>query len=180
MVIDTTWLRVIWPNPAHLDRTMQSRQRTFFLLDQLPQIPGIRSPTFTLAHVFCPHPPFVFGENGDDVSAQYRKYVAYSGEKIHGRFRDPASFCAGYRGQSVFITRRIQEAIDRLLAASDVPPIIILQSDHGSELNLDPHDIRNTNLKERMGILNAYYFPGKRYDALYQHVTPVNSFRIMF
>ena len=38
MVIDTTWLRVIWPNPAHLDRTMQSRQRTFFLLDQLPQI----------------------------------------------------------------------------------------------------------------------------------------------
>ncbi len=179
MVIDTTWLRVIWPNPAHLDRTMQSRQRTFFLLDQLPQIPRIRAPTFTLAHVFCPHPPFVFGEDGDDVSAQYRKYVAYSGEKINGRFRDPASFCAGYRGQSAFITRRIQEAIDRLLAASDVPPIIILQSDHGSELNLDPHDIRNTNLKERMAILNAYYFPGRRYDALYQQVTPVNSFRIL-
>ncbi len=180
MVIDTTWLRVIWPNPAHLDRTMQSRQRTFFLLDQLPQIPRIRAPTFTLAHVFCPHPPFVFGENGDDVSAQYRKYVAYSGEKINGRFRDPASFCAGYRGQSAFITRRIQEAIDRLLAASDVPPIIILQSDHGSELNLDPHEIRNTNLKECMAILNAYYFPGRRYDALYQQVTPVNSFRILF
>ena len=180
MVIDTTWLRVIWPNPAHLDRTMQSRQRTFFLLDQLPQIPRIRAPTFTLAHVFCPHPPFIFGENGDDVSAQYRKYVAYSGEKINGRFRDPASFCAGYRGQSAFITKRIQAAIDRLLAASDVPPIIILQSDHGSELNLDPHDVHNTNLKERMGILNAYYFPGRRYDALYQQVTPVNSFRIIF
>jgi hypothetical protein len=180
MVIDATWLRVIWPNPALLDRTMQSRERTNYLLDQLPQIARMRAPTFTLAHVFCPHPPFVFGENGEDVSALYRKYVAYSGEKIHGRFRDPKSFCAGYRDQSKFITRRIQETIDRVLAASESPPIIILQSDHGSELNLDPHDIHNTDLKERMSILNAYYFPAGRYDALYQRVTPVNSFRIAF
>ena len=182
MVIDATWLRVIWPNPEQLDPATRSRQRTFFLLDQLPEIARMRAPTFTLAHVFCPHPPFIFGENGEDVSALYRKYALYAmhaGEKFSGRFRDPASFCAGYRGQSIFITRRIQETIDRVLAASETPPIIILQSDHGSELNLDMHDIRNTDLKERMSILNAYYFPGRRYDSLYPQVTPVNSFRIV-
>jgi hypothetical protein len=179
MVIDATWLRVIWPNPGEIDPATRSRQRTFYLLDQLSEITKIRAPTFTLAHVFCPHPPFIFGENGEDVSALYKKYTMYAGEKGYGRFRDPASFCEGYRRQSEFITRRIQEAIDRVLAASEAPPIIILQSDHGSELKLDVHDIRNTDLKERMSILNAYYFPGRRYDALYQRVTPVNSFRIV-
>jgi hypothetical protein len=182
MVIDATWLRVIWPNPAQLDPVTRSRERTLYLLDQLPEIARMRAPTFTLAHVFCPHPPFIFGENGEDVSSQYRKYSGYAmnaGEKALGRFRDPASFCEGYRRQCIFITRRIQETIDRVLAASETPPIIILQSDHGSELNLDMHDIRNTDLKERMSILNAYYFPGRRYASLYQQVTPVNSFRIV-
>ena len=87
-----------------------------------PKSPEFAEPTFTFAHVFCPHPPFIFGENGEDVSRLYQKYALYAmhaGEKFSGRFRDPASFCAGYRGQSCFITRRIQETIDRVLAASE-------------------------------------------------------------
>ncbi len=179
IVIDNTPLRVIWPRPEQLDPIMRSRERTLYLLGQLSEIAKIPAPTFTLAHIFCPHPPFIFGENGEDVSVAYQKYSFDGAEKKLGRFRDPPSFCAGYRGQSAFITREIQLAIDRLLAASKEPPIIILQSDHGSELNLDMHDIRNTDLKERMGILNAYYFPGSRYETLYQRVTPVNSFRIV-
>jgi hypothetical protein len=179
MVLDGTPLKVIWPNPEQLDSATRARQRMLYVLDHLPDIARIRAPTFTIAHILCPHPPFVFGENGEDVSAQYRKYTLYGSEKRLGRFRDPASFCAGYRGQAVFISRRIQDTIDRVLAASETPPIIILQSDHGSELNLDVHEMRNTDLKERMSILNAYYFPERRYDSLYQRVTPVNSFRIV-
>ncbi len=179
MVIDLTPLRVIWPNPARFDQPTQSRQRTSFLLDRLAGIADDPAPTFTLAHVFCPHPPFVFGENGEDVSAQYRKYTFNLSDRIGGRFRDPTHFSAGYRDQSAFITARIEATIDRLLERSPEPPIIILQSDHGSELNLDAHDVANTDLKERMSILNAYYFPGRRYQALYQRITPVNSFRIV-
>ena len=130
--------------------------------------------------MFCPHPPFVFGENGEDVSAQYRKYVAYSGEK------DPRSI-----SRSRQFLRRLSWPVRLHHAAhpgSDRSPArrFGYAADHHSR---NPTTARsstsirttfdNTDLKERMAILNAYYFPGRRYDALYQQVTPVNSFRIV-
>ncbi len=35
-------------------------------------------------------------------------------------------------------------------------------------------------IRERMSILNAYYFPGRESDLLYESITPVNTFRIVF
>ena len=32
----------------------------------------------------------------------------------------------------------------------------------------------------RMSIFNAYYFPNGQYDLLYDDITPVNSFRVVF
>ena len=40
-------------------------------------------------------------------------------------------------------------------------------------------DVHNTDLKERMSILNAYYFPGQKYEGLYGRISPVNSFRVV-
>ena len=40
-------------------------------------------------------------------------------------------------------------------------------------------DVHNTDLHERMSILNAYYFPGGRYEKLYEGISPVNSFRVV-
>ena len=54
--------------------------------------------------------------------------------------------------------------IDEILSKSDVAPIIILQGDHGNEHK----------------ILNAYYFPREDYDLLYETISPINSFRIVF
>ena len=31
-----------------------------------------------------------------------------------------------------------------------------------------------------MSIFNAYFFPNEKYDLLYDDITPVNSFRIVF
>ena len=105
MVVDVTWLHVIWPNPENLDIPMRLRQRTLLLLDALPEIATDKAPTFTLAHVYCPHPPFIFGENGEDVSKTYRKYSLYRHErKGPWPVSRPCRFLAGYRGQSIFIT----------------------------------------------------------------------------
>jgi len=179
MVINTTPLRWVWPDPTTMKPSDMSRERTFYVLDHLPDVASDLAPTFTLAHIFCPHPPFVFGENGADVEMKYRQYSAPGGDRLNGRFRHPAKFARAYRDQAVFITKRIEETIKQIQARSPEPPIIILQSDHGSELNLDMTDVNNTDLKKRMSILNAYYFPGQNYEGLNQRITPVNSFRVV-
>jgi len=179
MVIEITPLRLMWPHPSQFDPTTQARVRTLYVLDHLADIARDPAPTFTLAHVLCPHPPFVFDENGEDVGKRYRTFMHPDADRRKGRFRDPALYCKAYRGQAVFITQRIEQTINRILGVSPEPPIIILQSDHGSELNFDVHHADNTEFKERMSILNAYYFPGRRYEALYDRISPVNSFRVV-
>jgi hypothetical protein len=180
MVIDITPLRMVWPNPRNSNPSNMSRQRTIYLLEKLPELSTDPAPTLVLAHVFCPHPPFVFGENGEDVSKKYLRYTINGGDKDRGRFRDPADFARAYRDQSAFITQQIEETIEKILARSPEPPIIILQSDHGSELKLDTIDVNNTDLCERMSILNIYYFPDRKYEGLYSRISPVNSFRVVF
>jgi hypothetical protein len=179
MVIDVTPLRAVWPGPRDEEPSDRSRQRTLFLLDHLSDVARDRDPTFTLAHIFCPHPPFVFGKDGENVSLRYINYTVTGGDRINGRFRNPDEFARAYHDQSAFITQRIEQTIKQILATSPEPPIIILQSDHGSELKLDMHDVNNTDLKERMSILNAYYFPDRKYERLYQKISPVNSFRVV-
>ena len=179
MLVDSTPLRQILPGSNDFKRNVPSRERILYLLDHLPEIARDRAPTFTFAHLLVPHPPFVFGTKGETVGPRYLPFELANRDKARGRFMHPERFIEGYRNQSIFITRRIEETIDRILATSPEPPIIILQSDHGSELNLDPEDVRNTDLKERMSILNAYYFPGKKYEGLYDSISPVNSFRVV-
>ena len=179
MVVDITPLRRIWPNPKNLNPEYMSRDRTLFLLDRLPEVTRDPAPTFTFAHVFCPHPPIIFGPNGEDVRLKYIRYTVATKDRVNGRFCEPEFFARGYRDQSAFITARIEETIKQILARSPEPPIIILQSDHGSELNLDMFDVNHTDLRERMRILNAYYFPGGKYKALYSEISPVNSFRVV-
>jgi hypothetical protein len=179
MLIDMTPLRRVWPMPGWFDQYTLARQRVFYLLDNLPRVARDRAPTFTLAHLLCPHLPFIFGENGEDVGRRLDRYSLQGGDRRDGRFRDPEDFRKAYRAQAVYITRRIEQTIDRLLAESPEPPIIILQSDHGSELLLDTHDVHHTDLHERMSILSAYYFPGGRYEGLYDSISPVNSFRVV-
>jgi hypothetical protein len=49
--------------------------------------------------------------------------------------------------------------------------VIIIQGDHGG-INAPPDG--------RMKILNAYYFPEGGNQYLYQSISPVNSFRVLF
>ena len=56
----------------------------------------------------------------------------------------------------------------------DPSAVIIIQGDHGIFASYCKD---KDNLYK---ILNAYYFPDRDYSLLYQKITPVNSFRVIF
>jgi hypothetical protein len=69
--------------------------------------------------------------------------------------------------------------VERILPEAEVPPVIILQADHGSKLIRMSGEPSPEMLRERLGVLNAYHLPvgGERF--LYDSITPVNSFRVL-
>ncbi len=162
------------------DEYTMRRERSLFLFDQLPKIAAISGPKFTFAHILLPHPPFVFGEDGEDVSPRSINYRQSDGDIYMSYYGDAASYVRGYRGQAAYLVKRVDRMIDEVLAKSPKPPVIIIQSDHGSGLHLDLRNDKATDHHERMSILNAYYLPGGKRDGLYPTITPVNSFRVVF
>jgi hypothetical protein len=184
LLLDKTPLRLrsrISAGPLADDFYSQMRQRTLFTFDSLGNIARRQAPKFVFAHVISPHPPFVFGENGEDVSPRSRFYLLSDGSIYQQHYGKSAEYVPGYRSQVTYITRRVEQAIDAILTNSREPPIIILQGDHGpgSRWNCDSADPRASDVKERMSILNAYYLPGGGDKAVYDSITPVNSFRIV-
>ena len=138
------------------------RDRTLLVFDKMDDIARMPEPTFAYVHVISPHPPFVFGPNGEHT---------YPPDFWNENQEYPSDLYAkGYQNQLTFLNKKILEAMDTLISESDTPPIIILQGDHGPWLQ--PKN-------KRMWILNAYYLPGHT-DKLYPTISPVNTFRLIF
>ncbi len=114
------------------------------------------------------------------MSPRHQHYFLNDGTVYMIHYGDPASYVKGYHDQVAYLVKGVRKAIDGILANSPEPPIILLQSDHGSGLGLFPFSLERTDLPERMSILSAYYFPGGKRQGLHDEITPVNSFRVLF
>ena len=152
------------------------RQRLNYTFAHLADFAKSKTPVFVFAHILAPHSPFVFGEHGERVNGSSDRSIE-TGFRFYG---ERETYVRNYRAQLCYVDAQIQKSIDSILAHSLEPPVIILQSDHGSGSNFDRENLANSNLQERMSILNAYYFPGKGAARLYPTITPVNTFRILF
>lgn len=145
--------------------------RILWKLNKIAQIPNIKEPTFTFAHMLIPHAPYVFDRNGNFLPIEKRK-----SEKEN------------YIEQLIAVNNLIINLIEKLLSNSKPSPIIIIQADEGTHPKRYKDDIINFNwrlateeeLRQKTGILNAYYLPGMNKDILYPSITPVNSFRVIF
>jgi hypothetical protein len=82
------------------------------------------------------------------------------------------SYDRGYPDQIAYLNKRLIPIIDNILQNSPTPPIIIIQADHGAR--------QRVGGSGRLGILNAYYLPGGGERMLYNSISPVNSFRVVF
>jgi hypothetical protein len=165
LFLDTTMLRV-WTDYDRQNSTATAysqarRLRVLSMIETLKEIPTREGKYFVFAHFVIPHPPFSFGADGEWL-------------EINVDTASHEEIANAYVNQVIYINREILQVIDALQRESDVPPVIIVQGDHGP-----PPDLTN-NPSVRMPILNAYFLPGVEMDeVLYPTVSPVNSFRVV-
>jgi hypothetical protein len=119
-------------------------------------MPEMESPIFVFAHIMVPHDPFIFSPTG---------------EYVHTTFKENAA--KGYRDNVAFIDNRLPEILDTIIKKSEIPPVIIVMGDHGPMGE-------TVTPEQRISILNAYYVNEDAKAQLYETITPVNSFRVIF
>jgi hypothetical protein len=157
------------------------RERLSFTFDNLAKARKGIGPFFVFCHMVTPHPPFLFDEEGRPVSPM-RSFTFDDASDFH--HMNPSlqkEYCSGYIRQIPFINRKIMTVVEKIISRSKVPPIIVIQGDHGPGATWDWNnaDPVNSALIERFSILNAIYVPEKIRRFLYPGMTPVNTFRII-
>ncbi len=138
------------------------RDRDMLVFNSMKRVAKMQGPKFVYVHLILPHPPFVFGPDGEYTNPAdfWNQQKLYPADK----------FKLGYTNQMTFMNRKMLQVVDTIISESKTPPIIILQGDHGPWIQPNP---------QHFFILNAYYLPGHETE-LYPTISPVNSFRLIF
>lgn len=146
------------PYLGHYLNALITRGYVLDSISSLEMLQETKKPTFIYAHIMIPHGPFMFGKDG-------KKTSFFINVK------------EGYLDQILYVNKRIMKVIDGILMKSKTKPIIIVQGDHGMREMTEDH---KKNVKLAMSILNAYYLPDNGEKELYDSISPVNSFRVIF
>jgi len=135
------------------------------------ELPNLRErtdqPIFVFAHIYLPHPPYIFGANGESVGPESLSFTAGWAD------RD------AYTDQLQFANKKIKDVLDEMLS-DEYSPIIIIQSDHGPKADIDYENPDSVMVKRLFGIFNSYHLPNGGNNEIYETITPVNSFRVVF
>lgn len=135
----------------------------------LDRVPDLAQPTFAFAHVINPHRPYVF-----DAECRTARRGA-GGDGDEGRKR-------GYVDQLECLNRLLLGLVTSLQQRSSVPPIILLQGDHGTSTleyarARSAQEVSPAQARERFGAFGAYYLPGGGGSLFADSVTLVNVLR---
>ena len=148
--------------PVLLDPNQGTRGRILFAFDQLQRVPTLPSPKLVFVHILSPHPPFVFGPDGEAISqAEFETTFRSSGE---------AGILQAYADQVTYLNTKLQATITAILDSSSVPPVIVIEGDHGWA---------DRNHEDKLSNFNAIHLPFGGKAKLYPTLTPVNTFRIV-
>jgi len=154
------------------DIFLKKRLRVLNAFDFLSKHTLNKDPEFILSHIMSPHPPNIFGPNGEKIEKHAKDLKSWSGGT------------ADYINELKFINKKVMNFVNEILNSyKNIKPIIIIQADHGSgwEYDLRKSKIPEDDfLKQKTSILNAYFIPEECRSKLYDSITPVNSFRVIF
>lgn len=128
----------------------RQRARVLFALEELANLPAMPGPKFVFAHIVSPHYPFVLGPDGEAIDDR---------EDTDAR---------GYGDQVRYLNKRLIPILASIIDESPVPPIILIQGDHGTG-----------GPERKTKILSAYLLPETGRRMLYPSISPVNSFRVV-
>jgi hypothetical protein len=128
--------------------------QNLYMFDSVSKFPQKPGNYLVYAHIIAPHVPYVFRADGS-----FRYPLDTSDEKVL------------YVDAVKYLNKRVLELVDTLLTESKVPPVIIIQGDHGIH--------KLTRDLEIHKIFSAYFLPGKLITPPYPTLTPVNDFRMI-
>ena len=128
--------------------------------DALEKIPTeVQSPKFVYAHIYTAHWPLMMAPDGS----------------LRQPFNTNTTTAAYVDGVK-YTNSRILDAIDSILKNAETEPIIIIQGDHS---NGWVGSVEWSG-RDRLKILSAYYLPDGGDKMLYDSISPVNNFRLVF
>jgi hypothetical protein len=121
------------------------------------------TPIFLYAHLASPHAPFL-----NDQECR--------------RIRNRLPIKAGFVRQLKCVNRELRKLLDQLLG-DDPDAIIVLTSDHGPRFSVGDLSIYGFNelqIRESLGIMNAFHLPASCRADLPPRPTPVDTMRLVF
>ena len=130
---------------------------------KLPFLPGAQ-PKFVYAHFYLPHPPFFYDSNGNSNNIQL-----VTDEKT---FRNKTLFLSYLK----YTNNKIIQICNAIKKGSNNKALILLQSDHGFT------DFEGGPVEPETFFKNyiALFSPDKDYSALYDTISNINTFPIIF
>jgi hypothetical protein len=163
-----------------LNAYAQHRASVRFQLEKLPHVMADEGPKLVFAHILSPHPPFVFGPQGEEITPNYefalRERRAWDG------------YVEGYAGQATWVAGKLRQTVDGILAASRRPPVILIMGDHGPASRWIDYWHRTRSFEttdpgivsERLAIFLALHMPAGQGGEMYDDMSPINIFPLIF
>lgn len=154
----------------YVPESLEAQEAKFAALERF--VP--ERPTFVFAHFLLPHEPYLYRANCSP-RPPYWPATDWGADSAPQR--------EAYREQVECTDRHLQRLVDAIQAHASVPPIILIQSDHGHgrlgwpvpSLKDSPRD----RVEERISPFAAYALPGLSSDSLYPGITPINVIRLL-
>ena len=138
---------------------------TFDALIQIPK--DSEKPTYVFSHLYVPHPPFIFGANGENISPNHNEISGLQ------NWEDTE----GYVNQLIFATNETKKVVENILE-HDSSAIIIIQGDTGTRTGISQDSQKSfNNVYQTHSILYAIKM-NENVDLT--KLNPVNTYRIVF
>jgi hypothetical protein len=148
----------------YISRMKRERGFNDTVIDSLLKIPLQKTghPKFIYAHLYLPHPPFFYDENGKQNDFK---------DILPSKSLENKPLFFSYLK---YTNKVILEVTSQIIQSAGKNTVIVVQSDHGyRDFNGEPPKMLFKNY-------SAFYFPDRNYSSLYDTMSNINTFPVIF